>query len=286
MAKLERMAPESIDEAAALCTEYGDRAKIICGGTDLLVQIKNRMVMPDTLISLDQIPGLDLIVYDQSDGLTLGALATIKQIEDSELIQNDFPVVAQAAGKLGTPLIRRLATLGGNLCSAAPSADMAPALLVSAAEAVVRGVKAERILKIEDFFTGPRETALDSGEILLRIKVPNPEPESRAIYLKQTRRHGHDLAVVGVAVMLVMDGNVIEDVKIGLGAVAPTPIRAVKAEAVLKGKPWTQELVEEAGRVAVSETRPIDDVRGSAAYRKKLVAVLVRRALLQTIQTD
>ena len=286
MAQLERIAPESIDKAAALCSEYGDRAKIICGGTDLLVQIKKQMIMPDTLVSLEKIPGLDRIVFDQKDGLSLGALSRITQIEDSKLVQKSFPVIAEAAGKLGTPLIRRLATLGGNICSAAPSADMAPALLVSGAEAVVRGLKDERTIKIEDFFTGPRETALKRGEILLRVQVPNPQPKSRAVYLKQTRRHGADLAVVGIAVMLVVKDRVMSDIKIGLGAVAPTPMRAVKAETLLKGQKWTEALLEEAGRVAATETNPIDDVRGSAAYRKKLVAVLVKRALLQTVEME
>jgi CO/xanthine dehydrogenase FAD-binding subunit len=286
MAQLERIAPESIDKAAALCAEYGDRAKIVCGGTDLLVQIKKQVIMPDTLVSLDKVPGLNLIVFDQKDGLSLGALSTIKQIEDSKLVQKDFPVIAMAAGRLGTPLIRRLATLGGNLCSAAPSADMAPALLVSGAAAVIRELKGERTVKIDEFFTGPRETVLKTGDILLRIQVPNPHPKSRGVYLKQTRRHGADLAVVGVAVSLVMEDKLISDIKIGLGAVAPTPIRAVKAEALLKGQSWTPELLEEAGRIAVTETNPIDDVRGSAAYRKKLVAVLVRRALLQTIEME
>ncbi len=185
---------------------------------------------------------------------------------------------------LGTPAIRNQATLGGNLCNAAPSADTAPPLLVLGATAKIVGKEGEKIVPLEAFFVGPGQTVLGQDHLLAEIQVPNPLAHSGGVYLKQKRRQGADLAVVGVAALVVMEGKVLRDVKIVLGAVAPTPIRARKAEEILKGRKLDQELLEKSGQAAAEEASPIDDIRGSADYRRELLAVLTKRAMAQAIQ--
>ena len=280
----ERFVPKSIEEAVSLLSEYGERAKIIAGGTDLLVQIKKRVTLPDYLISIEGIQGLDYIIYDKKDGLRIGPLVTIRSITNSSMIKSRFNILYQAAGTLGTPTIRSQATIGGNLCNAAPSADIAPPLIVLGTSVKIEGVEGGKTLSVEDFFTGPGETALRGSRMLTGIRIPNLPPTTGSAYIKQTRTKGADLAIVGVAALVVMDGEVIKDAKIALGAVAPTPIRAKKAEKTLKGEKPDDKLLEECGRAASVESRPIDDIRSSADYRKKLVTVLVKRAVRQAIE--
>jgi carbon-monoxide dehydrogenase medium subunit len=185
---------------------------------------------------------------------------------------------------LGTPAIRNQATLGGNLCNAAPSADTAPPLLVLGAKAKIVGKEGEKTVSLGDFFVGPGQTILGQDHLLTEIQVPNILAHSGGAYVKQKRRQGADLAVVGVAALVVMEGKVVKDVRIALGAVAPTPIRAKKAEEILRGKKLDQELLEKCGQTAAGEASPIDDIRGSADYRRELLAVLTKRAITQAIE--
>jgi CO/xanthine dehydrogenase FAD-binding subunit len=241
-------------------------------------------LLPDYLISIGGISELDYIKYDESSGLRIGVLANIVNIADSPLVRSKFNLLAQAASMLGSPSIRNQATLGGNLCNAAPSADTAPPLLVLGAKVKIVGVDGEKVVPLEDFFTGPGQTILGSNHLFTEIQIPNLLPHSGGVYLKQTRSQGADLALVGVAVLVVMEGKIIRDVKIALGAVAPTPIRAKKAEEILKGKKLDDPILEACSRAAVNEAKPIDDVRSSADYRRKLVAVLTKRAMIQAVQ--
>jgi len=284
MTPVEYFAPKSIEEAISLLSQYGKKAKVVSGGTDFLMQLKHGAAVPECLISLGGIHELDFIKYDEMCGLRVGALTTIVNVANSSWIRRKFSILAQAAGMLGTPAVRNQATIGGNLCNAAPSADTAPALLVLGATVKIAGVEGERVLPIEDFFTGPGLTILGDGHILTEIQIPNLQPHSRGGYLKQTRRQGSDLAVVGVAALVVMEGEILKDVRIALGAVAPTPIRAKKAEGMLRGKKLDAKLVEETGQAASYESMPIDDLRGSADYRRRLVAVLTKRALSHAVQ--
>jgi len=284
MTELKYVAPKSIEEAISLLSEYGEKSKIISGGTDLLVQMKNKVVLPDFLVSIGDIRDLDYINYDEINGLRVGALTTIGSIEKSSLIHSKFNILAQAAGTLGTPVIRHQATIGGNLCNAAPSADTAPALMVLGARVKIAGVDGEKLVSIDDFFTGPGQTVIKHGQILTELQIPNLPRHSGAAYVKQTRRQGADLAVVGAAALVTMEGDILRDVKIALGAVAPTPIRAKKAEEILKGKKLDDRLLEESGQAASGESKPIDDTRGSADYRRKLVTVLVKRAVRQAVE--
>jgi CO/xanthine dehydrogenase FAD-binding subunit len=278
------LTPSSIKEAIGLLSEYGEKAKIISGGTDLLMQMKHRELLPDTLISLSGVSELNYIRSDESTGLKVGVSTSLAEISNSSLVKGKFGLFAQAAGMLGNPTIRNQATLGGNLCNAAPSADTAPPLMVMGAKVKMVGKEGEKTVSIEDFFKGPGQTMLGKTHLLTEIQIPIPPSHSGGAYLKEKRRAGADLAVVGVAAWVVLKGKVLSDVKIALGAVAPTPIRAGKAEEILKGKAINDALLEKAGQAALEEASPIDDIRSSADYRKKLVAVLTRRAVTEAIQ--
>lgn len=275
--------PKSVKEAISLLSDHGEKAEVIAGGTDLLVRMKRGDAFPDYLINMEGLKELEYIRYDEKKGLRIGARTPIHDIVESPLLEDKFDIIAQAARTLGTPTIRRQATIGGNLCNAAPSADMAPALIVLGAQLKIEGSEGQKVMAVEDFFIGPGETKLKRNEILTEIQVPNPIPSSRAVYLKQTQTQGAGLALVGVAAMIVMENDVITDVKMSLGAVAPTPIRAKKAEATLKGKKQDDSLLETCAEAALQESSPIDDVRSSADYRKKLIKVLVKRALEQAV---
>jgi len=280
----EYLAAKSVEEALFLLSQHKGKAKFVSGGTDFLRQLKRGEAAPECLISLGEIRELDFIKYDEIKGLRIGALTTIVNVANSSLIQSKFRILAQAAGMLGTPAIRNQDTLGGNLCNAAPSADTAPPLLVLGAKVKTTGVECEKFVSLEDFFLGPGQTILGQNDLLTEIQIPNVLPHSGGAYLKQKRRLGADLAVVGVGALVVMEGKILKDVKIALGAVAPIPIRAKKAEEILKGKKLDQGLLEKFSQAVSGEASPIDDIRGSADYRRGLVAVLTKRAIVQAIQ--
>jgi len=275
--------PTTINEAISLLSQYNGKAKLIAGGTDLLVQIRNKSIAPEYVIDIGYITGLDYIEHNATQGLSIGALTTIRALEQSDMLQKKYPVIADAAGKLGSAAIRNVATIGGNLCNAAPSADTAPPLIGLSAQAKIAGPDGERIVPLEDFFTGPGSSALKTGELLTEIQVPVPPPGTKGKYLKHGRSPV-DLAVVGVAAIMILDaGETCRDIKIVLGAVAPTPIRAKKAEETLRGKKVEPSLIEKAAQVASEEAQPITDVRASASYRTEMVRVFTRRALEQIV---
>ena len=281
--ELDYLAPKTIGEALSLLSQYKGKARLIAGGTDLIPQLKGRGIEPlQYIIDLKDIPDLDYINYDEAKGLAIGALATIKAVLDSTVIRDKFSVLSQAAENMASPQVRNRGTIAGNICNAVPSADSAVALLVLEARLKLVGPKGERVVKIEDFFTGPNQTTLD-GEILTEIQVPTPPPNSKGVYLKLGPRKAMDLAIVGVAVLVVPDNGKFQDVRIALESVAPTPLRAKKAEAALKGQAFDDKLIEKAADVAASEAKPIDDHRASAEYRRDMVEVLVKRAIKQAI---
>jgi len=282
--KFEYLEARTVEEACSLLSQYKDKAKLIAGGTDLLVSMRRGKITPLYVINVKTIPNLDYIHYD-GDSLRIGALATLSEIESSPLIRDRFPIIADSAHQIGTPQVRNVGTIGGNLCNAAPSADMAPPLIGLGAKAKLKGPKGERAVALEEFFTGPGEPRLQIGEMLIEIQAPNPPPHTQGIYLKLPARTAIDLAVVGVAAVVTLDtkGANIVDTKIVLGAVAPTPIRARQAENVIRGKTINDGLIEEAAQIAAEEAKPISDVRGSASYRKEMVKVLTKGAIRQAI---
>lgn len=281
--KFDHLEAKTIEEACSLLAKYKDKARVIAGGTDLLVSMKRREISPQYIINIKAIPNLDRMNYSQKDGLVIGALTTLAAIESSPIIQERFPILSSAAHQTAPPHIRNVGTIGGNLCNAAPSADMAPSLIGLGAKAKIKGLKGERVVTVEQFFIGPGVSTLQVGEILTEIQVPNPPSHTRGVYLKLPARTAIDIAVVGVAVVVTLDakGINIVDVKIVLGAVAPTPIRARQAEDIIKGKAISHELIEKAAQAAADEAKPISDVRGLASYRKEIVKVLTNRALKQ-----
>jgi len=281
--KFDHLEAKTIEEACSLLAKYKGKARVIAGGTDLLVSMKGREISPQYIINIKAIPNLDGINYSRKDGLVIGAMTTLAAIESSPIIGERFPILSSAAHQTGSPHIRNIGTIGGNLCNAAPSADMPPSLIGLEAKAKIKGLTGERAVTVEQFFLGPGVSALKAGEILTEVQVPNPPPHTRGVYLKLPARTAIDIAVVGVAVVVTLDtkGVNIADAKIVLGAVASTPIRARQAEDIIKGKALDDELIQKAAQAAADEAKPISDVRGSASYRKEMVKVLTNRALKQ-----
>ena len=280
--RLDYARPTSLDEALTFLSQHKAQAKAFAGGTDLIPAIKRReSPAPRLFVDLKGIPGLDTITYDASAGLCIGALAPITSVERSVLVREHCPMLVQALITLASPQVRNRGTITGNICSAVPSADTAPGLLVLEAKLKIASSKGTRVVPVTEFFTGPRKTILADDEIVTEIHIPPSPPKSKGIYLKLSPRKSMDLAVVGVAAFITVSGDVCKEGRVALGAVAPTPIRARKAEAALTGKKLTAETIDEVARIASTECSPINDHRASAEYRCDMVYVLTRRALTQ-----
>ncbi|MEW6664528.1 MAG: xanthine dehydrogenase family protein subunit M [Thermodesulfobacteriota bacterium] len=279
--RFEYHAPASVPEALELLSRYGSDVKLLAGGTDLLVAMKKRTATPSHLVNLKTIPGLSGIQTDR-EGVTIGPLTTIAEIERSAVIRDSYTPLWDAALVMASPQVRTLATIGGNIVSAVPSADTAPPLMVLSAQARISGLGGERSCPVEELFAGPSACALAATDILTGIRIP--KPKGKGTYLKSMRRAALDLALAGVAAYIAFDGGrICTGVKIALSAVAPTPIRAAAAEQVVFGKVLTEELSAEAGRVSAAICKPISDVRATEEYRRNLVEVLTKRALLGTL---
>jgi aerobic carbon-monoxide dehydrogenase medium subunit len=281
--EFEMFFPKTVDETCSLLSKYGRDAQVVAGGTDLFVKMKLRRFVPPILINIKKISGLDYIHWDEDRGLRIGPLTTIQAIWESDVVAGRFPVLREAAGVLGTEQIRNLGTLAGNLANASPSAEFAPPLLVLGASVRCLGRNGERRVPLERFFVGPGKTALEPDELIMEVAVANPRPDARLVYLKHSLRK-MDVAMASAALSLVLDGGVCRDVRIALGAVAPTPFRAVQAERALEGKRLAADasesaLLDEAAQTAAAETLPIDDVRSYASYRKKVIVMMVRHGL-------
>jgi CO/xanthine dehydrogenase FAD-binding subunit len=284
--KFEYHAPTSVAEALDQLSLYTENARVFAGGTDLFVSMKKREVVPEHLINLNGINELKNTHYHEAEGLRIGALVTMGELERSKIVKEKFPILWDAVNVMATPQIRNLATIGGNLSSAIPSADTAPPLLALSAMVTIVGSAGERTMLVEEFFRGPGESDLAPDEILKEILIPAPPANSGGAYFKLMRRHAQDLALVGVAASFRLDedGQVCQEARIALGAVAPTPIRALKAEEVLQGRNINDDLATEAGRVASEEARPITDIRASAEYRREMVGVLTKRAIMTALK--
>ncbi len=282
--KFDYLEAKTIKEACSLLYRYKENAKLMAGGTDLLIAMRRKKIRPQYVINVKTISNADYIYHDV-EGLKIGALTTLSDIESSSLVLDMFPVIAYSAHQVGTPQVRNVATIGGNLCNAAPSADMTPSLIGLGAKAKLIGIRGERVIDLEKFFAGPGESILRTGEMLVEIQVPDPSPFTGGAYLKLPARTAIDIAVVSVAAIVTLDskGANIVDAKIVLGAVAPTALRVRKVENIIKGKPIENRLIERAAQVAAQEAKPISDVRGSVSYRREMVKVLTNRAIRQAI---
>ena len=278
------VAAHSVREALSFLSENSPDALPIAGGTDLLVRMKQNLSTPKMLVDIAGIPdchGIDLT----DRGLRIGSMVTHHQIIASPLIQQYAPIVATASASVGALQTRNLGTIGGNLVSCVPSNDSAPPLLVLDALVTLAGKNGQRQIKLEDFFVGPRCTALTPDELLLDILIPSEQLGKASSFAKFGRRKAMTLALVNAAACVELDKskNQFSRIRVALGAVAPTPIRARKAEAFLTGKPIREEVLREASQMAVEEAQPIDDFRGSAQYRRELIAVLTRRVLEEAL---
>jgi CO/xanthine dehydrogenase FAD-binding subunit len=280
--RFDYLAPKTINEACLLLSRHGDKAKIMSGGTDLLVSMKQKKITPTYVINIKGIPKLDYIYYTQGIGLRIGALTTLQSIAASPIIGDKFELLQTACSKIGTPQVRNMGTIGGNICNGGPSQDSIPSLLVLDAKLKVVSLQHERIVPIDEFFIDPFVTALDQTELLTEIQIPTPPPKSAACYQWLNKLNEVDETLVGVAILMTADstGNVCRDVKIGLCSVAPTPIRAIRAEQILKGKNIENKIIELAAKVAVDETNP----RSRAHYRRQMTSVLVKRAIIDVWQ--
>jgi carbon-monoxide dehydrogenase medium subunit len=275
--------PADLREASALLSRYGRDAKILAGGTDVIVKMKHRRMTPPYLVNIKGIPGLDYVEYESGKGLRVGALATIESVKASMPVRKLYPVLHKAAAYMATVAVRNRATLVGNICNGSPSAETGPALIVLGAEVRILGPAGERTVAVQDFFVGPGETVLRPDEIVVEVSVPEPVPGSAAAYEKYSLRR-MDVALVGVAALVVPSNGVLEEVRVALSAVAPTPIRAKGAEAILLGQAPTAALIVEAARAAAAASRPITDIRAGAEARRVWVETLTDQVVRQALK--
>ncbi|MCJ7654076.1 MAG: xanthine dehydrogenase family protein subunit M [Dehalococcoidia bacterium] len=273
----EYFAPKTLKEALTLVDKYGDDCKIIGGGQSLLILMRQGLVAPQYLISIKGLSELSYI-KDTKEGLNIGALTTHRAIEKSPVIQKKFSVLADMEQRLASIQTRNWGTIGGNLCHGEPAGDPAPVLIALKATLTTASLKGERSMAVEDFSLDYFETALEPGELLTEIQVPAVSPHTGTTYTKFNVIQS-DLATVGVAVSITLGSSdgICQDIRIALGASAPTPMRAKKAEEVLRGKKITDDLLKKAGEVASTEAQPISDIAASEEYRRELVRVLVAR---------
>jgi carbon-monoxide dehydrogenase medium subunit len=270
-----------VEEAVAFLRENGENTKVLAGGTDLIPQMRWGENRPQYVMSLSLVKGLDRIEFDEATGLKLGSMCRIAQIEKSPIIKSHYPLLSQAASVLGSKEIRNRATIGGNLCTAAPSADMPPSLLTLDAKAVIASGRGEKTVPLEGFFKGPKKNSLEGGEILVRLEIPPMRPNSAGEYVKFGRRRAMEITMIGVAALLTIDpaDNRCTEARLALATAAPTPIRAKEAEKVLKGKKLDQDLIASAASTALGECSPRSSWRTTEEYRRELIPVLVKRAV-------
>jgi len=296
-------------QAAVDLMENLENARFIAGGTDVMVQIRQKKIAPAHLISLRNIDGFSII--DNEDGLQIGGGATLSAIVANDFIQKRYSALSDAAGKVGSRQIRNVATVCGNICNAAPSADTACPLLVLDADVKIAGPKGERRVPLDDFFLGASRVDLGPGEVVTGFHLPPFGPDTGSAYIKHTRRQAMDLPMVGIAVRVTIKiggseigckdafctidsiSNILrrledeelrcEEVRIAMGVVAPRPVRARKAEAALQGKVISEALFEEIAEIAATEAQPRDSIRGEAWYRREMVRVLTKRAILKAV---
>lgn len=278
-------APSTIEEALEAISMYNKDGKVFAGGTDILVSMKKREVVPKHLINLTNLENLKGITYEKGVGVRIGSLTPLGEIERSGIIKDHFPPLWDAIKVIAAPQIRNLGTIGGNLCSAIPSADTPPPLIVLKATLKLVTLNGERTVQVEDFFKGRGESILKPGELLTEIFIPDLSDQSAGAYIKLMRRKAMDLALVGVAAFLKLNDNrnTCKEARIALGAVAPTPMRAKMAEKILINGDINENLAAESGKVASQEARPITDIRATKEYRTEMVEVLTRRAVLMAV---
>ena len=281
MEAIDYAAPKTLDEALKILADKGDRARMLAGGTDLLVQLRGGRRSADVVVDSKFIPDLNELSYDAQKGLTIGAAVPCYRIYENKDVSSNYPGITDAASLIGSIQIQGRATLGGNLCNSAPSADAIPPIIVLGGVANISGPNGSRQVPVEEFCTGPGQNVLQPGEILVSINLPAPQAHSGANYLRFIPRNEMDIAVAGVGSSVVLDasGQNFVSGKIALASVAPTPVLAKDAGDSLAGKPVSDATIDEAAQKAMADAKPINDMRGTIKQRVHLVGVLTRRTL-------
>lgn len=273
--RFKMLEPSTLDEALDLVAATD--VPILAGGTDLLIKIKRGLMRPHAVLSLHRIAALNSLSYKAGTGLYIGALVTHARVAHSPIVKEKFSALAQACAVVGSPQIRNLGTVVGNIVNASPAADTAPALLALGAEVIVRGSTGVLTVPLRDFFLSPGHTLIGRGDIIEAIIVPEPSSGTSSVYLKLGRRQALEISICGVALAARRAQDKWEEVRLALGAVAPTPMLSSEPALLLEGKEWTTELLKQAGRSAAALSAPIDDQRASAQYRRDMIEVLVGR---------
>jgi CO/xanthine dehydrogenase FAD-binding subunit len=272
--------PTTVSEACEIMGRLREKARPLAGGTDLVVNMKKKLIRPGHVVSLAKIDELKGI-FRENGLLTIGACVTAAELAGSDAVEKTFGALAEGARVLGSPLVRNLATIAGNVVSARPAADLPPPLMAYGASAVMTKTSGERSVDLNDFFTGPGKTVMAPDELLTKIVIKEPQGHYGDSYIKLGVRQTLEISLVNVAAFISLDGpdGPIREARIVLGSVGPTPIRALSAEDVLAGQMPSESLFAQAGEAAARDSKPIDDFRGSAEYRRDMVGVLTRRAL-------
>ncbi len=283
MIKFDYQEPPTLKKALALLDKHGDQARPIAGGTSLLIMMRQRLLMPTVVVSLAKIPKFGGISFTAKKGLRIGAGTRHRDVELSAVIKKHYPLLHETFHKVAQPRIRNMGTIGGNLACGDPLTDPGASLIALDAEVVLTSSKGQRTLRLDEFFIDYYQTALEPGELLTEIHVPPPARPGWS-HIKFTPRSVEDFATVGVALTLSANDGACEDIRLALNSVGSTIIRAKRAEAILYGRPITDEAIREMGEVASTEVDPVDDNRGSADYKRQLVKVLVRRAVQEAVQ--
>ena len=285
MKDFEYYAPFTLDEALYLLEERKEGARPLAGGTDLIVQMKYGRACPSAIIDIKKVPELNRLEWDAGTGLFVGAAVPISRMNAFLPGASEYGLLYDACSLIGSFQLRSRATMGGNICNAAPSADSAPPLLCLGARAVAACLNGTRAIPMTEFFVGPGKNALAANELLVGIEIPPPPGPASGSYMRHIPRQDMDIAVAGVASFLVVspEDGLCREARIGLGAVAPTPIRAPMAESVLVGTDLNSGVLEEAAHLASESAQPISDARGSEGYRKELVRVLTKRTLAKAM---
>jgi carbon-monoxide dehydrogenase medium subunit len=277
MFRFDYQEPTTLKKAFAALEKHGENARVIAGGTSLLIMMRQRLLMPKVVIGLGRIPKFGRITYHARDGLRIGAGARHRDIELFPAVQKHYPLLHETFRKVAQPRIRNMGTVGGNLAAGDPLTDPGASLIALDAEVTLTSSKGQRTVPLNQFFVDYYQTALEPAELLTEIHVPPPVRPGWA-HIKFTPRSIEDFATVGVALTLSAKQGICEDIRIGLNSVASTIVHARKAEEVLRGQPVTGAVLREMGEVAARECDPSDDNRGSADYKREMVKVLVRRA--------
>ncbi len=275
--------PGSVKEASELLDTYGGKAQVLAGGVDLIPRMRMGKKEADYLVNIQKIPGLETIEAAGANGLKFGAMATLHSLETSKAIQDDYPILYKAIHQISSVQTKFMGTAVGNICVATPASDVATALFALGAELTIEGVDGERKESMEKFYVDYDRTSLQKNEIVTEVFLPRPPDGTGTAFMNLIRTHA-DIAKVSIAVAITVKDGVCQDVKIAVGAAAPTVFRAIKAEAALNGQKVTPEAINEAADTAAGGTKPITDLRSTAWYRREMTGVLARRALEKALQ--